>query len=217
MTGTKEKKFYGITRISSRLAPQQEMDDNGIQDDIASYGGGGGSGMDNLDKRVTALEEDVKVIRNDLTTLMVRSESFATKADISDIRTEMAEYRGSIKQEMAESRGSIKQEMAAQRAEIKEEMAAQRGEIKEEMAAHRGEIKAEMAAHRGEIKAEMAALRGELKAAILESQQFLLKEMESRFDKLADKTRWKWSAVFIPLGVGIAGVLATLLASYLTS
>lgn len=129
--------------------------------------------MDNLDKRVTALEEDVKVIRNDLTTLMVRSENFATKADISDIRTEMAESRGSIKQEMA--------------------------------------------AQRGEIKAEMAALRGELKTAILESQQFLLKEMESRFDKLADKTRWKWSAVFIPLGVGIAGVLATLLASYLTS
>lgn len=175
MSKANERKLSGsgVTFLTPELARLHEMQDNDNNEVIPAFGGNGGGGMDNLERRVTALEEDVKVIRNDLTTLMVRSESFATKADISDIRTEMAESRGSIKQEMA--------------------------------------------AQRGEIKAEMAALRGELKTAILESQQVLLKEMENRFDKLSDKTRWKWSAVFIPLGVGVAGVLATLLASYLTS
>lgn len=123
--------------------------------DTPSHGGGDGGGrMENLDKRVTNLESDVKVIRNDLTTLMVRSENFSTKADVSDIRTEMAELRG-------------------------------------------------------ELKTEMAALRGDLKAAMVESQQSILKAIE-------EKSRWKWGTVFIPLVVGVAGVLATLLAAHIS-
>ncbi|MGC6009950.1 hypothetical protein VU574_04585 [Enterobacter kobei] len=87
-------------------------------------------------------------------TLTVRSENFATKADVSDIRTEMAELRG-------------------------------------------------------EIKTEIAKLRGELKAAMVESQQSILKAID-------EKSRWKWGSVFIPLAVGVAGVLATLLAAHLS-
>lgn len=140
----------------------------------ANTGGpGGGGGVDNIEKRVTTLEEDVKVIRGDLTTLTVRSENFSTKADVSDIRAEIAALSGSLRTEFA--------------------------------------------AHGGAIRTEIADKNGALKAAILESQQAILKEIDIKFEKLADKTRWKWSAVFIPLGVGVAGVLATLLASYLTS
>lgn len=70
-------------------------------------GSDGGGTMDNLEKRVTNLEGDVKVIREDLTTLKVRSENFATKSDVSDIRIEMAELRGDLKSEMAALRGDL--------------------------------------------------------------------------------------------------------------
>ena len=141
-------------------------------------GPGDGGGMDNLERRVTGLEEDVKVIRNDLTKLMVRSEVFATKAEISDLR-----------------------------GEIKTDMTSLRGELKTEMAGLRGEIKTDMASLRGELKTEMAELRGELKAELVETKLSILNAIE-------EKSRWKWGSVFIPLGVGVMGVLATLLAAH---
>lgn len=50
-------------------------------------GPGDGGGMDNLEKRVTNLESDVKVIREDLTTLTVRSENFSTKSDLVELKS----------------------------------------------------------------------------------------------------------------------------------
>jgi hypothetical protein len=94
---------------------------NGENESSINTGGGGG-GMDNLERRVTALEEDVKVIRNDLTTLMVRSESFATKADISEIRTEMATLRGELKAEMSAQSGELNTALATQSGNLKTEL-----------------------------------------------------------------------------------------------
>ncbi|WP_370608032.1 hypothetical protein [Citrobacter meridianamericanus] len=53
-------------------------------------GGSGGGGMaEELQQRVKKLEEDVTDIRVNLATLTARSEHFATKSDISDLRTVM--------------------------------------------------------------------------------------------------------------------------------
>ncbi|MFN1130425.1 hypothetical protein ACJK9F_002976 [Lelliottia nimipressuralis] len=104
-----------------------------VRENPNKTGGPGGGGMDNLERRVSALEDDVKVIRNDLTTLMVRSENFATKADISNIRTEIATLSGSLRKETAEQGGALRAEMAEIRGEIKTEMAALRGELKAAM------------------------------------------------------------------------------------
>ncbi|QXZ18274.1 hypothetical protein [Lelliottia amnigena] len=146
MSKTSQSKLSGsgVTFLTPELARLHEMQDNDSNEVTPAFGGNGGGGMDNLDKRVTALEEDVKVIRNDLTTLMVRSENFATKADISDIRTEIAESRGSIKQEMAAQRGEIKAEMAALLGELTTEMATLRGELKTEMSTQSGTLKTEL-------------------------------------------------------------------------
>jgi hypothetical protein len=96
-------------------------------------GPGDGGGMDNLEKRVTNLEGDVKVIREDLTTLTVRSESFATKADVADIRAEMAEMRGELRTEMAELRGELRSEMSKQYGEINTALSTQSGNLKTEL------------------------------------------------------------------------------------
>ncbi|MGX5075778.1 hypothetical protein [Enterobacter mori] len=64
----------------------------------------------------------MRVIRNDLTTLMVRSESFATKADISDIRTEIAALRGELRTEMSTQGGELRTVMSTQSGELRTEL-----------------------------------------------------------------------------------------------
>ncbi|WP_380181920.1 hypothetical protein [Kalamiella sp. sgz302252] len=99
---------------------------------------------DDLAQRVGKLEQDVAVIRQDVNTLTIRSENFATKVDIANICTEMATMRGEFREEMTAMRGEFKKDMAAMRGELKEDMANMRGEFKGEMADMRGSFQAEL-------------------------------------------------------------------------
>ncbi|WHF80015.1 hypothetical protein [Escherichia coli] len=85
--------------------------------------------IDDLERRVSCLESDVTEIKNNLITLTTRSESFATKSDVLEIREglrlEMAESRQSLKSEMADLRQSLKVEMAEHRTELQKSFANQ--------------------------------------------------------------------------------------------
>ncbi|EHS0440086.1 hypothetical protein KUR85_000194 [Escherichia coli] len=84
---------------------------------------------DDLERRVSCLESDVTEIKNNLITLTTRSEAFATKSDVLEIREglrlEMAESRQSLKSEMADLRQSLKVEMAEHRTELQKSFANQ--------------------------------------------------------------------------------------------
>ena len=84
---------------------------------------------DDLERRGSCLESDVTEIKNNLITLTTRSESFATKSDVLEIREglrlEMAESRQSLKSEMADLRQSLKVEMAEHRTELQKSFANQ--------------------------------------------------------------------------------------------
>lgn len=73
---------------------------------------------DDLERRVSCLESDVTEIKNNLITLTTRSESFATKSDVLEIRE-------GLRLEMAESRQSLKSEMAEHRTELQKSFANQ--------------------------------------------------------------------------------------------
>ncbi|MEH3800821.1 hypothetical protein POW66_03545 [Escherichia coli] len=97
---------------------------------VTGSGNDGGDGMnDDLERRVSCLESDVTEIKNNLITLTTRSESFATKFDVLEIREglrlEMAESRQSLKSEMADLRQSLKVEMAEHRTELQKSFANQ--------------------------------------------------------------------------------------------
>lgn len=97
---------------------------------VTGSGNDGGDGMnDDLKRRVSCLESDVTEIKNNLITLTTRSESFATKFDVLEIREglrlEMAESRQSLKSEMADLRQSLKVEMAEHRTELQKSFANQ--------------------------------------------------------------------------------------------
>ncbi|EGC4607283.1 hypothetical protein H9J60_001459 [Escherichia coli] len=84
---------------------------------------------DKLEKRVERLEADVADIKSNIAILTTRSESFATKSDVLEIREglrlEMAESRQSLKSEMADLRQSLKVEMAEHRTELQKSFANQ--------------------------------------------------------------------------------------------
>lgn len=65
-------------------------------------------------------------------------------------------------------------------------------------------------------KSDIAELKGELGLKIRDSQDLILSKLDERFRAIEEKARWKWGTVIIPLSVGIAGVLATILATHLS-
>lgn len=85
--------------------------------------------LQNLGLRVGKLEVDVADIRVNLAALTTRSEQFATKSDITELR-------GELRAEMGELREELRGEMS----ELREELRGEMGELRGEMAAMRGEI-----------------------------------------------------------------------------
>lgn len=120
MSSTKIRTNHGLSLVQADL----ETDDQ-FSDTKEHGGGGGGGSMDNLEKRVERLEENVADIKLNLATLTTRSENFATKADVIGIRVEMAELSGNLKQEIAEVRSELKSDMADIRTDFQKEMRTQ--------------------------------------------------------------------------------------------
>ncbi|MGU0160017.1 hypothetical protein ACVXHB_03235 [Escherichia coli] len=113
-----------------RGSEKKENAYNVSNNQVTGSGNDGGDGMnDDLERRVSCLESDVTEIKNNLITLTTRSESFATKSDVLEIREglrlEMERSRQSLKSEMADLRQSLKVEMAEHRTELQKSFANQ--------------------------------------------------------------------------------------------
>ncbi len=73
------------------------------------------------------------------------------RAEMAELRTEMAELRTELRGEMAELRTELRGEMAELRTELRGEMAEFREEVRTEIAELRGEMTAQIAALRAEL------------------------------------------------------------------
>jgi len=93
----------------------------------------GGNVTENLEPRVKKLESDVATISKNLATLTVRSESFATHADVANVRTEMTALRGELKEDIASLRGELKADIVSLRGDLTGQIIASRGELREEL------------------------------------------------------------------------------------
>lgn len=176
-----------MTRTRLQLCDERDASLSRHDDiiDVGKTGGSDGGGtMDNLEKRVTNLENDVKVIRNDVTTLLVRSENVGTKVDISDIRIEIANLNGGFRTEITDKCGSLRNEMIGLR---------------------------------GELATEKAELQSAFKTAITDSQTVILKELDTRFQRIEDKSRWKWGSIVVPLVAALIGGALSALVTILTA
>ena len=111
--------------------------------------------LQDLDRKI---EDQKNAVKADLLL------ELATKADIANLRTEIAEVRTELKEDMANLRSELKEDMANLRAELKEDMANLRAELKGDNANLRQEFTASFAFLNGKIDTEVARLAGELKS-----------------------------------------------------
>ena len=94
--------------------------------------------MEDILKRLGNVESDVSELKSEVRGILAIVPHLATKADVMDVRTAVADLRG----EMNELRGEMKSGLS----EVRAELAAGLGSVRSEMAAGFGAIKAEMAA-----------------------------------------------------------------------
>ncbi len=127
----------------------------------------------------------------------------ATKADIHEVRGEIAQVRAEVKTEIS----AVRTEIAESKAEVKTEIAQVRTEI--------AEVRTEIAESKAEVKTEIAEVRteiAEVRTEIAESKAEVKTEIaEVRADigefKTAVKSDLKWMRV---LGAGILAALSAL-------
>jgi hypothetical protein len=105
--------------------------------------------VEDILKRLGHVETDVSELKSQMSGILAIVPHLATKVDVTDVRTAVAELRG----EMNELRGEMKSGLS----EVRAEMAAGLGSVRAEMAAGFGSMRAEMAAGFGSMRAEMAA------------------------------------------------------------
>lgn len=107
------KREQGVTPIRPGI-------DSNSNDDPSFGGGGGDSGggmLDQLERRVERLEGDTLIIKDKLTALSVRSESFATKSDL-------AELKGELRYDLAQVKGGLSADIAELKSELKSDMSS---------------------------------------------------------------------------------------------
>ena len=82
-------------------------------------------------------------------------ENVATKADIADVRTELAEVKAELKADIA----AVQTELKADINELRAELKADANELRAELKADANELRAELKADANQIRAELKADR----------------------------------------------------------
>jgi len=138
-----------------------------------------------VEKRMTAVEVDVAVIRT----------SFATKEDVQSLRNEihastdriiglLHQQKLEFNMALAKQREDFFAALAAQRDEFKDALAAQREDFFAALAAQRDEFKGALAAQREDFFAALTAQREDVKDALGEQRIALYKMQMSHMWKL---------------------------------
>lgn len=127
-----------------------------------------------VEKRVSAMEVDVAVIRT----------SFATKEDVQSLRNEIHAFSERIITALHEQKLEFNQALARQREDFHAALAEQRGEFHTALAKQREEFYAALGKQREEFYAALAKQREDFNAALAENRIDLYKMQMSHMWKL---------------------------------
>jgi hypothetical protein len=100
-------------------------------DSDSGGGGGGGGDVEDILKRLGNVETDVSELKSTTSAILATIPHLATKADVADVRSAVAELRA----EMSSELGSVRTEMSTGFGALRTEMAAGLGALRTEMAA----------------------------------------------------------------------------------
>jgi hypothetical protein len=166
----------------------------------AALAGGGEPPYDGtMEERVVKLENDVSATRTDVA--LIRS-NYATKIDVSDLRTEVHVEFGKMRAEMHDEFSKVHDEFGKVRLEFHDEMAKLRVEFHDEMSKLRVEFHDEMVKLRVEFHDEMSKLRVEFHDDI--------GKLRAEMQKLAtDTLKWVVGTV-VAMFLGFSGLFLTI-------
>ncbi|PWW04617.1 hypothetical protein [Mangrovibacter plantisponsor] len=139
--------------------------------------------LQNLGLRVGKLEVDVADIRVNLAALTTRSEQFATKSDITELRGELRAEMGELREELRAEMGELREELRGEMGELREELRGEMGELREE-------LRGEMAAMRGEINGFRGEFSGMLHKAIHKQTVLILTIVPASLAVVAGVSAW---------------------------
>ncbi|EOG3166454.1 hypothetical protein ACK827_004808, partial [Salmonella enterica] len=174
----------------------------------------GGGMLDQLERRVERLEGDTLTIKDKLTALSVRSESFATKSDL-------AELKGELRYDLAQVKGGLSADLAQVKGGLSADLAQVKGGLSADLAQVKGGLSTDIAELKSELKSDMSSLETRIMVnmmqAINNSQNAIMEKMDRRFDRVDDNTKWRLSGVILPVGsVIVTAVVAFLIAKYVS-
>lgn len=91
--------------------------------------GGGGGGMDEILKRLGAIESSVSEIRVQVSAIAAVMPHLATMADVAELRVEMRSESGSVRSETSSQISSARGEISSLKGEMGSQVGQLRGEI----------------------------------------------------------------------------------------
>lgn len=127
-----------------------------------------------VEKRISAVEADVTLIRG----------SFATKEDVAALRNEMHALGERIIKALYEQKLEFHQALAKQREDFHADLAQHREQFNAALAHHREEFNAALTHHREEVHAALAQQREDFYAALAYNRIDLYKMQMSHMWKL---------------------------------
>ncbi|EMD3276983.1 DUF1640 domain-containing protein [Salmonella enterica] len=159
--------------------------------------------LDQLERRVERLEGDTLIIKDKLTELSIRSETFATKSDL-------AELKGELRSDLVQVKGGLSTDLAQVKGGLSTDLAQVKGGLSTDLAELKSELKSDISSLEVRMMVNMMQ-------AINNSQNAIMEKMDRRFDRVDDNTKWRLSGVILPVGsVIVTAVVAFLIAKYVS-
>jgi len=109
--------------------------------------------MEDVLKRLSNLETDASSLKSQVSALLTSIPHLGTKAQISDVRTAIAETRADLLQEI----GEVRTDLTTQIGQVRTDLSAQIGQVRTDLSAQIGQLKADLSAGLGHAQANLAA------------------------------------------------------------
>jgi hypothetical protein len=136
-----------------------------------SDSGSGGGQVEDILERLGHVETDVSDLKLKVGAILATVPHLATKADVMDVRSAVAELRaetssaiGSLRSDMERGLGSLRAETSSSMGTLRADMERGFGSMRAEMSSAIGSLRADMENGFGSLRAEMSSAIGSLRA-----------------------------------------------------
>ena len=127
--------------------------------------------MEDVLKRLSNLETDASSLKSQVSALLTSIPHLGTKAQISDVRTAIAETRADLLQEI----GEVRTDLTTQIGQVRTDLSAQIGQVRSDLTTQIGQVRTDLSAQIGQLKADLSAGLGHAQANLAAAETAIIK------------------------------------------